>query len=61
MKKTEKELQDDLLTAAALAVHSYEEYLLDQMGGVNWRKSCSRFASRWQPLTATNSPNNQSA
>jgi hypothetical protein len=35
MKKTEKELQDDLLTAAALAVHSYEEYLLDQIG---WRE-----------------------
>ena len=35
MKKTEKELHDDLLNAAALAVHSYEEYLLDQIG---WRE-----------------------
>jgi hypothetical protein len=35
MKKTEKELNEDLLNAAALAVHSYEEYLLDQMG---WRE-----------------------
>jgi hypothetical protein len=29
MKKTEKELQEDLLAASALAVHAYEEYLLD--------------------------------
>ena len=35
MKKTEKELQDDLLAAAALAVHSYEEYLLDMS---DWRQ-----------------------
>lgn len=35
MKKTEKELNEDLLNAAALAVHSYEEYLLDQVG---WRE-----------------------
>lgn len=35
MKKTEKELQEELLNAAALAVHSYEEYLLDQIG---WRE-----------------------
>lgn len=35
MKKTEKELHEDLLNAAALAVHSYEEYLLDVMG---WRE-----------------------
>lgn len=35
MKKTEKELNDDLLNAAALAVHSYEEYLLDQ---IDWRQ-----------------------
>lgn len=35
MKKTEKELHDDLLNAAALAVHSYEEYLLDQ---IDWRQ-----------------------
>lgn len=34
MKKTEKELQDDLLASAALAVHSYEEYLLDMS---DWR------------------------
>lgn len=35
MKKTEKELQDDLLASAALAVHSYEEYLLDMS---DWRQ-----------------------
>jgi hypothetical protein len=35
MKKTEKELHEDLLNAAALAVHSYEEYLLDVVG---WRE-----------------------
>jgi len=35
MKKTEKELNEDLLNAAALAVHSYEEYLLDVVG---WRE-----------------------
>jgi hypothetical protein len=35
MKKTEKELHEELLNAAALAVHSYEEYLLDQVG---WRE-----------------------
>lgn len=35
MKKTEKELQEELLNAAAMAVHSYEEYLLDQIG---WRE-----------------------
>ena len=35
MKKTEKELQDDLLAASALAVHSYEEYLLDMS---DWRQ-----------------------
>lgn len=35
MKKTEKELNDDLLNAAALAIHSYEEYLLDQ---IDWQK-----------------------
>lgn len=35
MKKTEKELNEDLLNAAALAVHSYEEYLLDQ---IDWRQ-----------------------
>jgi hypothetical protein len=35
MKKTEKELNEELLNAAALAVHSYEEYLLDQIG---WRE-----------------------
>jgi hypothetical protein len=29
MKKTEKELQEDLLNTASLAVHAYEEYLLD--------------------------------
>lgn len=34
-KKTEKELQDDLLNAAARAIHSYEEYLMDQTG---WRE-----------------------
>jgi len=35
MKKTEKELNEDMLNAAALAVHSYEEYLLDVVG---WRE-----------------------
>lgn len=35
MKKTDKELHEDLLNASALAIHSYEEYLLDKVG---WRE-----------------------
>jgi len=35
MKKTEKELHEDLLNAATQTVHSYEQYLLDEIG---WRE-----------------------
>ena len=49
MKKTEKELHDDLLNAAALAVHSYEEYLLDQIG---WRELAQVMQSLRKSISA---------
>jgi hypothetical protein len=35
IKKTEKELHEDLIAAASQTVNSYEEYLLDKLG---WRE-----------------------
>lgn len=35
IKKTEKELYEDLVAAASQTVNSYEEYLLDKLG---WRE-----------------------
>jgi hypothetical protein len=49
MKKTEKELNEDLLNAAALAVHSYEEYLLDVVG---WRELAQVMGGLRKSVTA---------
>ena len=49
MKKTEKELNEELLNAAALAVHSYEEYLLDVVG---WRELAQVMGGLRKSITA---------
>lgn len=32
MKKTEKDLNEELLIASLTAIHAYEKYLLDEVG-----------------------------
>jgi hypothetical protein len=49
MKKTEKELQEELLSSAALAIHSYEEYLLDKVG---WRELAQVMDALRKSITA---------
>lgn len=49
MKKTEKELQEELLNSAALAIHSYEEYLLDKVG---WRELAQVMDTLRKSITA---------
>ena len=49
MKKTENELREELLNSAALAIHSYEEYLLDKVG---WRELAQVMDALRKSITA---------
>jgi len=54
IKKTEKELYEDLVTAASQAVNSYEEYLLDKIG---WRELAQIMDKLRKSLTALDKNN----
>jgi len=54
IKKTEKELHEDLVTAASQAVNSYEEYLLDKIG---WRELAQIMDKLRKSLTALDKHN----